>query len=159
MAGAAILHFNVRAWRKPPPGLCCATCADRPYRQRAISMRHSSFMNIYRLLQLCAVLLIAQPALGQLASTLAPNQDAAVHEITQLKTRVSQLERQVKKLESTGLVLFLFGVFCALWAQNTGRNAWLWFFLGLFGSLITVIVLLVKNSDDLFRESLRVKLD
>ncbi len=116
-------------------------------------------MNIYRLLRLCAVLLISQPALGQSASTLAPNPDATAHEITQLKTRVSQLERLVKELESTGLVLFLFGVFCALWAQNTGRNAWLWFFLGLFGSLITVIVLLVKNSDDRFRESLRVKLD
>lgn len=116
-------------------------------------------MNIYRLIQLCAVLLISQPALGQAASPLAFNPDATAHEITQLKTRVSQLERQVKKLESTGLVLFLFGVFCALWAQNTGRNAWLWFFLGLFGSVITVIVLLVKNSNDLFRESLRVKLD
>lgn len=159
MVGAAILHFNVRAWRKPPPGLCCATRADRHDRHRTISMRHSSFMNIYRLLQLCAVLLISQPALGQAASPLASNPDATAHEITQLKTRVSQLERQVKKLESTGLVLFLFGVFCALWAQNTGRNAWLWFFLGLFGSLITVIVLLVKNSNDRFRESLRVKLD
>ena len=42
----------------------------------------------------------------------------------------------------------LFGAFCALWAQNTGRNAWLWFFLGLFFSVITVIVLLAKNAND-----------
>ena len=62
-------------------------------------------------------------------------------------------------MDDTALVLFLFGVFCALWAQNTGRSAWLWFFLGLFGSVITVIVLLYKNSNDRFRESLRVKLD
>jgi hypothetical protein len=47
-----------------------------------------------------------------------------------------------------GAVLFLFGAFCALWAQNTNRNAWLWFFLGLVFSFITVIVLLVKNSND-----------
>ncbi len=114
-------------------------------------------MNIHRLLLLCSVLLTAPPALGQSSSVIS--QDAAAHEIAQLKTKVRQLELNIKKLDSTGLVLFLFGVFCALWAQNTGRSAWLWFFLGLFGSLITVIVLLVKNSNDRFRESLRVKLD
>jgi hypothetical protein len=50
--------------------------------------------------------------------------------------------------ESSGAALFLFGAFCALWAQNTGRNAWLWFFLGLLFSVITVLVLLYKNSND-----------
>ena len=45
-----------------------------------------------------------------------------------------------------GLVLFLFGCFCALWAQNTGRNAWFWFFLGLAFSVLTVVVLLINNS-------------
>ena len=43
----------------------------------------------------------------------------------------------------------LFAAFCALWAQNTRRSAWLWFFLGLLFSVITVIVLLYKNSQDL----------
>ena len=43
----------------------------------------------------------------------------------------------------------LFGAFCALWAQNTRRNPWGWFFLGLFFSVITVFVLLWKNADDL----------
>ncbi|MDQ3621131.1 MAG: hypothetical protein M3463_01375 [Verrucomicrobiota bacterium] len=51
---------------------------------------------------------------------------------------------------SAVLVLILFGAFCALWAQNTGRNAWLWFFLGVFFSFITVIVVLGKNSNDNF---------
>lgn len=32
---------------------------------------------------------------------------------------------------------------CVLWAQDTGRSAWLWFFLGLLFSVITVLVLLV----------------
>ena len=44
--------------------------------------------------------------------------------------------------------MFMFGAFCALWAQNSGRNAWLWFFLGAFFNLITVLVLLAKNSGD-----------
>lgn len=47
---------------------------------------------------------------------------------------------------STGLVFFLFAVFCAYWAQSTGRNAWLWFFLGWFFAPITGLVLLYKNS-------------
>lgn len=47
-----------------------------------------------------------------------------------------------------GATAFLFGAFCALWAQNTGRNPWLWFFLGLFFSVITAIVLLAKNARD-----------
>jgi hypothetical protein len=50
---------------------------------------------------------------------------------------------------STGsAIIFLFGAFCALWAQNTNRNAWLWFFLGLFFTILTVFVLLYKNSKD-----------
>ena len=47
-----------------------------------------------------------------------------------------------------GLSFFLFGIFCAYWAQQTNRNAWLWFFMGLFFAPITGIVLLVKNSKD-----------
>ncbi len=47
-----------------------------------------------------------------------------------------------------GMVFFLFGIFCAYWAQQTNRNAWLWFFLGLFFAPITGIVLLVKNAGD-----------
>ncbi len=47
-----------------------------------------------------------------------------------------------------GAIAFLFGAFCALWAQNTGRNPWLWFFLGLFFSVITATVLLAKNARD-----------
>jgi hypothetical protein len=45
-----------------------------------------------------------------------------------------------------GLVFYLFGIFCASWAQNTERNAWLWFFVGWFFAPITGLVLLTKNS-------------
>ena len=86
--------------------------------------------------------------------------------VDQLERRVQQLESDVERLISesrsieqtqrrllqdsrdVGIVVVLFGAFCALWAQNTGRNPWLWFFLGLFFNAITVFVLLWKNADD-----------
>ena len=49
---------------------------------------------------------------------------------------------------SEGMVFYLFGLFCAYWAQSTNRSAWLWFFLGLFFAPITGLVLLYKNSKD-----------
>jgi hypothetical protein len=52
---------------------------------------------------------------------------------------------------SVAYVNFLFGIFCAYWAQVTGRSAWLWFFMGLLFGPITGIVLASKNSDDLKR--------
>jgi cytochrome c-type biogenesis protein CcmH/NrfF len=76
---------------------------------------------------------------------------------TDFENQLSDLRERVEKLESNvdsstagipGVVVFLFGAFCALWAQNTRRNAWLWFFLGIFFNIITVIVLLWKNSQD-----------
>lgn len=46
---------------------------------------------------------------------------------------------------STGMVVFLFAIFTAYWAQTTNRSAWLWFFLGLLFAPITGVVLLYKN--------------
>jgi Na+/melibiose symporter-like transporter len=69
--------------------------------------------------------------------------------ITNLESKVLRLENQIRQYGHEGVAFFLFGAFCALWAQNTGRNAWGWFFLGLFFNVITVIVLLYKNSNDL----------
>lgn len=74
--------------------------------------------------------------------------------VSQLERRVSTLEQKIRQVGDHGLVLFLFGAFCALWAQNSGRRAWLWFFLGLFFSVITVLVLLWKNSGDIDRKRL-----
>jgi hypothetical protein len=86
----------------------------------------------------------------------------AVQADEQTDRRIAELERRINSLPTpiqthgdNGALVFLFGVFCALWAQNTGRSAWLWFFLGLFFSVITVIVLLYKNSDDLARRRLK----
>ncbi|MDD5262943.1 MAG: hypothetical protein PHD76_13950 [Methylacidiphilales bacterium] len=68
--------------------------------------------------------------------------------IANLEAHAAEMDNKAKDAGDAGLVLILFGAFCALWAQNTGRNAWLWFFLGLFFSVFTVVVLLVKNSND-----------
>ena len=68
-------------------------------------------------------------------------------DLSRLSSDVSRLESAIDDA-STGVVLFLCGVFCALWAQNTRRSPWLWFFLGLFFHVITLLVLLAKNAGD-----------
>ena len=65
-----------------------------------------------------------------------------------LENRVTRIESTIDDLASAGFVIFLFGAFCALWAQDSGRNPWVWFFLGIFFNFITVLVLLSKNSAD-----------
>jgi hypothetical protein len=50
------------------------------------------------------------------------------------------------KYATVGYVNFLFGLFCASWAQNTNRSAWGWFFFGFFLAPIAGIVLVAKNS-------------
>ena len=47
---------------------------------------------------------------------------------------------------SVALVHFLFAIFCAYWAQMTGRSPWGWFLLGFFFAPITGLVLLHENS-------------
>ncbi len=78
------------------------------------------------------------------ALTQAPSQS----QLDDLEKRVTRIESTIDDLASVGFVIFLFGAFCALWAQNSGRNAWLWFFLGAWLNIITVLVLLSKNSAD-----------
>ena len=50
---------------------------------------------------------------------------------------------------STGLVFYLFGLFCAYWAQESGRSPWTWFLLGWLFAPFTGLFLLMKNSEDL----------
>lgn len=88
-----------------------------------------------------------------LFAALAPVRGFA-QQLSEGGERIANLESRISNLESraygtdAGVAVWLFGAFCALWAQNTSRNPWLWFFLGLFFSVITVLVLLKKNSDD-----------
>ena len=92
-----------------------------------------------RLASILAAMMLAGTALSQ-PSSQSPLDD--------LENRVTRIESTIDDLASMGVVIFFFGAFCALWAQNSGRNAWLWFFLGAFFNLITVLVLLWKNSAD-----------
>jgi hypothetical protein len=45
-------------------------------------------------------------------------------------------------------LVVLYGGSCALCAQNTGRNAWEWFLLGVFFSVIMPAALLYKNAEE-----------
>jgi sensor c-di-GMP phosphodiesterase-like protein len=100
------------------------------------------------LLIILAASLMAQPLFSQNLS------EQSEMRIRELERRTDELEKRTREIQKSqtgaaaGAVAYLFGAFCALWAQNTNRNAWLWFFLGLFFSVITVIFLLVKNSND-----------
>ena len=68
--------------------------------------------------------------------------------LDELERRVLRVEHQLRGNEAAGVAVFVCAAFCALWAQQTRRNAWLWFFLGLLFSVFTVLVLLNKNSKD-----------
>lgn len=96
---------------------------------------------------LALVLLTALCWCSLISSASADTDQQARDAIAQINQRLNNLDYHVRNAGTGGAVL-LFGAFCALWAQNTGRSAWLWFFLGLFFNVITVIVLLVKNSND-----------
>jgi len=76
-----------------------------------------------------------------------PAQENVGQRLDRLAKQVQRLESRIDRTTSTS-VLFLFGTFCALWAQNTNRNPWVWFFAGLLLNVITVLVLLAKNADD-----------
>jgi hypothetical protein len=90
--------------------------------------------------------------IGLALTVLAPSVVSADAEIdrrfAELEQRINNMPAPIQQHGSDGALGFLYGAVCALWAQNTHRNPWLWFFLGLFFSVITVIVLLIKNSDD-----------
>jgi hypothetical protein len=75
--------------------------------------------------------------------------------LAQLENRFAHLPAPVVQHGSGGAIVFLYGCFCALWAQNTNRNPWLWFFLGLFFSSLAALILLAKHSND--RARLREK--
>lgn len=72
---------------------------------------------------------------------------AADAQPTSLETRVSKLEGRLNDTTS-GALVFLFGAFCALWAQNTNRNPWAWFFIGALFNVIAVLIVLGRNAND-----------
>ena len=93
-------------------------------------------------------LLLGTILVAMMLAGTALSQPSSQSQLDDLENRVTRIESTIDDLASAGFVIFLFGAFCALWAQNSGRNAWLWFFLGAFFSIVTVLVLLSKNSAD-----------
>lgn len=102
-------------------------------------------MTFVRLLVLTALFIAhgASPAIAQEVERERP---------PQAETTTTRPNPLAQKAEENGALLFLFGAFCALWAQNTGRSAWLWFFLGAFFNVVAVLFLLTKNSNDNFEK-------
>ena len=109
--------------------------------------------------RICAAACLVLVCSSSLIGAHGDDTRALDHRIDRIETQLDQSDSQLTRLEKAvselegnaagGAVLFLFGIFCALWAQNTGRNPWLWFFLGLLLSIITVLFLLEKNSTDI----------
>ena len=65
-----------------------------------------------------------------------------------LEQRLAAVEGQRPAAAGPGIAVFLFRRILRPLAQNNSRNPWLWFFLGLFFNVITVLVLLWKNAAD-----------
>ena len=90
-------------------------------------------------------------AIQQEVSSLREQLNASQQEVNSLREQVNASQQEASSLPegiSVSSVAFLFGSFCALWAQNTKRNPWFWFFAGLIFTVIATLVLLYKNSED-----------
>lgn len=108
----------------------------------------SAPLSVLKYSRIILLMLVLAASLTFPAAALAQT-DAA--RLADLEERVSRLERSspiVHSDQSVGVALFVCAAFCALWAQQTRRSPWLWFFLGLFFHVITLLVLLAKNSND-----------
>ena len=86
---------------------------------------------------------------AQTSGNMPSRMDRLERDVQQLDNEVRRIRSDVVEYGGGGFILFLTAAFCALWAQNTGRNAWLWFFVGLFFHIGTIFVLLYKNATDL----------
>lgn len=69
-------------------------------------------------------------------------------DLSRIQSDLSEIRLDLQDAGEAGLVLFVIGAVCALWAQNSKRNPWIWFFAGLIFNVITLLVMLVKNSND-----------
>jgi hypothetical protein len=83
--------------------------------------------------------------------TRAVAQESLELQVSTLEQRVFHLEHENRNQDTGGASMGLLAcaALLALWAQNTERNPWLWFFLGLIFSVITVFVMLYKNANNL----------
>src|SRR5271165_5611792 len=54
---------------------------------------------------------------------IAEEESSVNARIQELENQIARQSSSVRDNSSNGAALFLYGVFCALWAQNTGRSA------------------------------------
>ncbi|MEM6690618.1 MAG: hypothetical protein AAF664_14380 [Planctomycetota bacterium] len=69
-------------------------------------------------------------------------------DVSGLQIEIGSVRNRLSEYKEEGSVAFIAAVVCALWAKNSGRNAWLWFFMGAFFWPVTVLVMLYKNGED-----------
>ncbi len=119
-----------------------------PANQVARSLRMLAMSCVLAALAASAVTPVPGAAQTARPSSSFDSGQALEARVTELEEEVDDLDDAVSRATRGGGVLFLAGVFCALWAQNTRRNAWLWFFLGVIFSAFTLVALLYKNSQD-----------
>jgi len=78
------------------------------------------------------------------------------HKVNVVENRLNIIEEQVDRnssavrglqgtIQNHASALFLLAFFCAWWAKSTGRNALLWFILGLLFHVFTAIALVIKT--------------
>ena len=125
-------------------------------------MKSPHSLKTFLCLSLIAAFLYCSSVQAQQSTlTPTPSPEALQQEVKKLTQQIKVLDERIDVLSSsskpnpsspvssdvsTGGVAILFGAFCALWAQNTKRNALLWFFLGVIFNVIAILVLLYKNS-------------
>lgn len=64
---------------------------------------------------------------------------------TQIIHRATDVENRTRKMVNAVLLMFLFGAFCVIWAQNTGRNVYLWFLAGFVFTVFAILAILWLN--------------
>ncbi len=100
---------------------------------------------ILAVVALAFTLTLPMPSLAQSDSSRL---DELEQRLARVEHRAGAADNRTRDNGAAGLAAFVCAAFCALWAQQTSRNAWLWFFLGAFFNFITLLVLLYKNSKD-----------
>ena len=62
-----------------------------------------------------------------------------------IERRSARSEALTRNILTLLALMFLFGAFCAIWAQNADKNPCLWFAAGFFGTLFAVGAILWLN--------------
>jgi len=76
--------------------------------------------------------------------TITEVQKAAAQK-ADMELRSAENQAANRNILTAAALMFLFGSFCAIWAQNTSRNSVLWFLAGFVFTVVPVLVILWLN--------------